>query len=71
MDQAEAVRLAADHLEPWRRKGMRFHAAVKYPECWSISFDGSDPNAELRALPTTLRLEVDKVTKKVTEFPQR
>ena len=71
MDRAEAVRIAAASLEPWRREVMRLEAVVEYPECWSVSFDWSRPDAEVRALPTSLRLEVDKVTRKVTEYPGR
>jgi hypothetical protein len=71
MTRDEAVRLAAEHLEPWRREGMRFGNAVEYPDCWSVSFDWPDPEGVLRALPTGLRLEVDKASKQVTEFPRR
>ena len=71
MDRAEAVRIAAESLEPWRREGMRLEAVVEYPKCWSVSFDWSRPDGEVRALPTSLRLEVDKVTKTVIEYPRR
>jgi hypothetical protein len=71
MTRDEAVRLAAEHLEPWRRQGMRLESAVEYTDCWSVSFDWPDPEGLIWALPTGLRLEVDKVSKRVTEFPRR
>ena len=71
VEKDEAVRLAAEHVEPSWRKGMCFDAAVEYPDCWSISFDWPEPDGAVRSLPTGIRLEVDKVSKTVTHFPRR
>jgi hypothetical protein len=71
VERDDAVQIATEHLEPSRRKGMMLHATVEYPDCWSVSFEWPDPSGEIRALPTILRLEVDKLTKQVTECPGR
>ena len=66
MDADDAVRVAKLQLEPWRRRALEVRRVTEAADCWSVWFDVPGTRGQPRVLPTGIRLEVDKVTGKVS-----